>query len=129
MNILFLDLMLLFFLEVIEATMQKGNTFNELVNNLYRLREKGLIYLLSLHLSLIYVIYYYLITQNGYLFFLIAIKSIDLMLKLDLTNKIKRSGKPFSSEEYFGANDITITAPIRYSGAIFYTLLFYMIIF
>lgn len=127
MNIFYLDLMLLFFIEIIEANMQKGGTFNEVVNNLYRLKQRGIIYFFSLHLSLIYIIYFYIITQNNYLLILIAIKVLDLMVKLDLMDKITKAQKPFSVEEFFGAKDIAITPVIKYAGAVFYSALFFLI--
>lgn len=128
MNILFLDVALLFFIEIIEANLQKGRSFSELIGNLYAIKQASFVKFLALHLSLFYVAFYLIIYQNIYLLIIVAIKLLDLLFKISILKKVEENGGRFSTLEFFGAPDVAISPALRYFGAVFYSLVFYLAI-
>lgn len=122
------DVLLLFFIEIVEANQQKGNTFSQLVNYLHGLFRSRPFRFLLLHTSMLYVAYLVFVQgiANGWTGTLLFIKGVDLLLKLNLFWKIGKSGEPFSTERLYGAPDVGITPWMRYAGAVFYTFLLAM---
>jgi hypothetical protein len=122
---IWLDIALLFFLEIIEASLQKGQSANALISHLYGLYRRAKLRFFLLHLSLIYVLFYSYTHDlfNGWIALIVAIKIFDLGLKLWIFGRIDRVGT-FSVEQFYGVPDMAITPVMRYSGAVLYTLLF-----
>lgn len=126
MNTLLLDVALLFFIEIVEANLQRGRTFNELVNTLYALRKNRPLQFVLLHASFFYVLFYLIGGENhsGWFLVLLLIKGVDIGLKLHLFSRMDRERSPFSSERFFGAPDMALSPQLRYAGAFFYTAIF-----
>ncbi len=120
-----LDVALLFFLEIIEATLQKGESANALIANLYALYQNSPLRFILLHISFIYVLFYALSHGifNGWLLLLVAIKGFDLGLKLRIFKRIEQEGG-FSLERFYGVPDMAVTPFMRYAGAFLYSGLF-----
>lgn len=126
MNGLILDIALLFFIEIIEANLQRGRSFNELVNGLYVLYKQKPIGFLLLHTSLFYVLFYAVASENysGWFLLIVAAKGADLLLKLQLFRRIEKAGQAFSAERFFDTPDVGLSPWLRYSGALIYTAFF-----
>ena len=77
-------------LEFYETSVFNGNTGLEILTNIYQVYRKGLINFLVIHLNfyfLIYVLIYYQIYSFS-MFFLILLKTLDILFKLYLMIKI-----------------------------------------
>lgn len=123
---IWIDVALLFFIEVLEANLQKGRTFSALVTRLYTIRSHSLLRFLSMHISLIYVLFYATANGvfNGWMALIVLIKGVDLGMKFWLFDKMDKNGGVFSTEQFYGVPDMEVSATMRYAGAIAYSVLF-----
>ncbi|MGE4295712.1 MAG: hypothetical protein AB7E49_08425 [Campylobacterales bacterium] len=126
MNVLMLDVALLFFIEIVEANLQKGRSFNELVNRLFALKKSRPLQFVLLHTSFFYVLFYAITSGNfsGWFFALLLIKGADIGLKLHLFARMEQEQEAFSSERFFGAPDMPLSPALRYAGAFLYSAIF-----
>lgn len=126
MNFL-LDISILFFLEVIEGNLYKGNSFKSLIEWLHYLLKNDKIKFISLHLSLIYLIFF--VINNEISSFLVTsailMKVADLVFKIYLTSKVDEKGH-FSMVNILGVPDMEISTLLRYSGAVIYPLVVFI---
>lgn len=126
MNFL-LDISILFFLEVIEGNLYKGNSFKSLIEWLHYLLKNDKIKFISLHLSLIYLIFF--VISNEISSFLVTsailMKVADLVFKIYLTSKVDEKGH-FSMVNILGVPDMEISTLLRYSGAVIYPLVVFI---
>ena len=122
------DVLLLLFIEIAEASQQKGETFSRLVNYLYGLFRRHPVQFLLLHSSFVYVLYLVFVEgiANGWTGAILGVKGADLLMKLNLFGKIRRAGEPFSTQRYYGAPDVAVAPWMRYGGAALYTFLLAM---
>jgi hypothetical protein len=127
MNAHILDCALLFFIELIEANIQKGATLNELVANLSALKKHYPLIFWLLHTSLFYCLFFAIVSDGStaILLTIVGVKSFDLIMKLKILRQIKALNAPFDISRFLGMPNIKITPFIRYSGAVVYTLMFY----
>ena len=121
-----LDVLLLFFIEIIEANLQKGDSVSRLITNLRYTKMHHPFVFFLMHTSL-YFTAFFLITGIGSAYVLVMIvilKCSDLALKLKLINLVGKNGE-FDTMAVFGINDMQISPALRYCGAFIYPLIFY----
>jgi hypothetical protein len=126
MPIFTLDVAMLFFLEIIEANLQKGDNFDSLVRNLSEFNRKSQIGFLFLNSSALFVAFYaiYYDIFNSFILVILALKCADTYTKIYLI-RLAKNNDQFSASEFFGAPNVKITPAIRYAGAFLYPALFY----
>ncbi|MDR2033463.1 MAG: hypothetical protein LBP89_02390 [Helicobacteraceae bacterium] len=121
-----LDAAALFFIEIIEANLQKGDTLDSYAQNLIEIKNRYPIVFLGLHLSfffvVIYAIYYNLF--NFSICAIVILKLTDICAKITLLRKAKNS-ENFSASSYLGTPNFQIKPALRYGGAFIYPLVFY----
>ncbi|MDR2151994.1 MAG: hypothetical protein LBO72_04150 [Helicobacteraceae bacterium] len=125
----FLDAATLFFIEIIEGSLQKGETLDEYANNINEMkRSRPLAYLAlssSFFFTAAYSFYYNLF--NALIFAILLMKLADSYVKFYLFGKAAQNGD-FSVSAYLGVPNPKITPAIRFAGAFLYPFLFYLAI-
>ncbi|MDR0747871.1 MAG: hypothetical protein LBE89_08315 [Helicobacteraceae bacterium] len=127
MNEHLIDVLLLFLIEVAESNLQRGKTFNDLVNNLYLLKMNHPLGFWLLSSSFLFVTYF-LVHGIGSAFVLggiLALKAADISLKFKLIKHITQDNCEFNVTQTLGVPNFPITPALRYSGALVYTTLFF----
>ncbi|MDR2639108.1 MAG: hypothetical protein LBC09_04655 [Helicobacteraceae bacterium] len=123
-----LDATMLFFIEIIEANLQRGDTLEEYARNISDLkRSRPFIYIClysSFFFVAVYALYYDIF--NALIITILALKFADWYAKFYLLGAAKEGGDLAFAN--INAADIKITPAVRYAGAFFYAFLFYIAI-
>ncbi|MDR0663959.1 MAG: hypothetical protein LBF86_00315 [Helicobacteraceae bacterium] len=124
-----LDAATLFFIEIVEGGLQKGETLDEYANNISEMKRSRPLAYLSLCASFFYVAIYsfYYDLFSALICVILLMKFVDSYVRFYLFDKIAQKGD-VSVSAYFGAPNVKITPAIRYAGALIYPCLFYFAI-
>ncbi|GHV09586.1 hypothetical protein AGMMS50229_20050 [Campylobacterota bacterium] len=119
----FFDVLLLFFVEVIEANLQKGNSFDELVTNLQAIWSQSPLRFWLAHYSFYLVIAYAVFGDhmNGFMLSIVLFKIADIAFKLRLFSDLRVGG---SASTQLGIPNLAITPTVRYAGSVIYSAIF-----
>jgi len=118
-----LDLLILFFIELAEGSLIKGDSFKEAIIYLNEIFKTQKIKFILMHTSLVYVLFlvsFYKIKGIGVTLVLVF-KGLDLLIKLKiLFNQV------YQNNLFDTAPDIKIDNHLRYAGAFIYPLMIFI---
>ncbi len=118
-----LDIAIIFFLEIIEASITKDKSFEEMIEWYASLIKHKILMFLALQASLFYILYTaYENRLSGFIIsFAVVMKIADLVTKVYLSSKVDENGR-FSMMKNFNIPTMEISTPLRYSGVLIYPL-------
>lgn len=114
-----INIAILFFLELAEASLIKATTFKELAYFLSYIYHHKKIYFIAFNLSIVYVLIF-MFYFNNFSFLMMAIvtfKGLDLILKI----KLAQDPSSFSF-----LDDSKLSPSLKYSGCVIYPILMFL---
>ena len=125
MEEVYLYVAILFLLELYESSWQRGDTFKDIVSNIYKRYKRGIFYFLLSHPSFYFLLFVGLKYNLANFWFLsiIFLKFLDISYKLTLVKKIEENSL---GEVLPVPLDIKVEKWMSYINALLYPFLLYM---
>lgn len=119
-------IIVLFVLEIIEISWQKGDTFKSYTQNLHRLYSKNIVLFFALHPTIYFVLALVLQYEifNFFTLSILLLKVFDMVFKISLMSGIDNKEKNTVWMELL-QQDVPLAKGLKYFGLVLYPTLFY----
>ena len=127
-NIIMEFVLVLFALEVYEASWQKGDNFGQLIFNMQPIFEKNILTFILMHPTFYFVLFI-IVKSGNYSFLLISIlfmKALDITLKLSILDKITH-GKSLGGYAMLIEDNVKVKPVMKYLGVFLYPFMVYVV--